>query len=106
MRKEVVFFIVMFALSACTVMLPQVSPKQADWAARQWPGMDATKLENARILYVNRCSGCHNLVLPEAHSLDKWNVILSTMAPRAKLSNEEKEQVRQYIFTAKSVPNQ
>ncbi len=84
--------------------LPRISPSQAQWAAARWPDMDMKKLEETRTLYATRCSGCHNLVVPEKHSMSEWDVLLSSMAPRAKISVEQKESIRRYLFTVKSVP--
>ncbi len=107
MTKRPFFFALgLFALAACMTWLPRVSPAQKEWAAQQWPDMGGTKLEEARALYVDRCSGCHNLVLPEKHTMEQWDILLSTMAPRAKINAEQQQQIRRYLLTAKSAPPQ
>lgn len=103
MNRLICLALLFIGLSACVgTMLPHVSPAQAEWAGRKWPGMDAAQLEAARVLYVDRCSGCHNLVLPETRSLEKWDVVLSSMAPRAKLTPDEREKIWRYISVVKS----
>jgi hypothetical protein len=97
--------IVLLILGACAVMIPPVSPSQAEWAAHQWPGMDFTQLDNARTLYVNRCSGCHNLYLPKDHTLPEWNKVMDRMAPKAKLSAVERDIIQRYITAAHESPN-
>lgn len=104
MRKAPGFFIALLVLSACAAMLPQVSPMQAEWAAHQWPGMDAAQLEEARALYAARCSGCHNVILPKENSIEEWDVMLNKMAPKAKINEQEKETIRRYIVSAIAVP--
>lgn len=89
-------------LAGCAgVMLPRLTPAQVRWAGDQWPSADANTLESARTLYVNRCSGCHNLVTPDKHTPEEWDRLLDRMAPRAKLTAEEKESVRRFILAAK-----
>lgn len=105
MRRAFLCLGALLSLVACTgAMLPQVSPVQAEWAGRQWPGMGEPQLREARQLYVNRCSGCHHLILPAAHDLDKWKATLDTMAVKAKLNEQQKEFIWRYLETVKTVP--
>lgn len=85
-------------------MLPQLTSAQVQWAGQQWAGMEEAQLAEARLLYVNRCSGCHNLILPAAHDLDKWKKVLDEMALRAKLNDLQREEIWRYLQTAKSGP--
>lgn len=104
MRRELLYLAALLSLVACMgAMLPQISPTQAEWAGRQWPGMGEARLREARQLYVNRCSGCHHVILPAAHDLDKWKATLDTMAVRAKLNEQQKELIWRYLETVKTV---
>jgi hypothetical protein len=87
-------------LGACGVVLPPLSPQQAEWAAQKWPGMTFYELNSARTLYVNRCSGCHGLHHPAERSLEKWNLALNKMAPKAKLTADERQWIERYITAA------
>ena len=84
--------------------LPQITPVQAQWAGQQWPGMELAQLGQGRRLYVNRCSGCHNLVLPAAKDLDQWKLILAKMAVKAKLNEGQRELIWRYLQTVKRAP--
>jgi hypothetical protein len=59
------------------------------------------KLEQARLTYINRCSGCHNLIRPADHSLDQWETLLDKMAPKSRLGPNEKEMIWMYLVTVK-----
>jgi hypothetical protein len=87
-------------IGSCSPALAPLSPQQAEWAAEKWPEMTVEQLDNARTMYVMRCSGCHSLYQPAKYSLEKWDRILDTMAPKAKLDGTEREMVRRYIVTA------
>ena len=94
-----------WGLGGCLAgMLPQVTPGQAEWAGQHWPGADLAQLSEGRRLYVNRCSGCHNLVLPGARELDQWRQILPKMAVRAQLDEGQRELIWRYIQTVKEAP--
>ncbi len=86
-------------------ILPPVSPQQAGWAAQKWPDMTEMKLVEARNLFANRCSGCHKLVLPSKNSLEKWEIVLNKMAPKAKLNQDQKELLWRYLVAVKYSPN-
>jgi hypothetical protein len=101
MKRLAPFFFVLALAGCATVMLPKLTPSQLRWAGGQWSGVDAASMESARVLYVNRCSGCHNLVTPDKHTPEEWDVLLNRMAPRAKLTADEKEAVHRFILSAK-----
>ena len=101
LRTTVVIFLLL-GLAACAATLPPLTPKQVSWAGSQ--GISAQEIETGRTLYVNKCSGCHNIVPPEKHSLDEWTGFLNKMAHRAKLEPGEKETIYKYLTAAKSAP--
>jgi hypothetical protein len=47
-----------------------------------------------------RCSGCHNLPLPEVHTADGWVDEVEDMGKRANLSPEQSEEVLAYLQAA------
>lgn len=50
-------------------------------------------------LYINHCSGCHNLHKPKSLDAAHWDEILPKMMVKAKLSEEEMALVRAYIHS-------
>lgn len=96
---------VLVGFAACGgAMLPQLTPGQIQWAGQQWADMEDGRLAEARLLYVTRCSGCHNLILPATHDLGKWKKALDEMALKAKLNDFQREEIWRYLQTAKSAP--
>ncbi|MSR82537.1 MAG: hypothetical protein EXS58_06370 [Candidatus Latescibacteria bacterium] len=92
-------------LCACSgAMLPQLTLAQVQWAGQQWTGMEAARIVAARQLYVARCAGCHNLVLPAAHDLEKWGKVLPKMALKAKLNECQQEEIWRYLQTSQLAP--
>src|SRR6476619_5583297 len=55
--------------------------------------IDITK---GNTIFINRCSRCHGLHDPKEFKAEKWDVILSRMIPRARLSSEEAANVTAY----------
>jgi cytochrome c5 len=54
-------------------------------------------LETGRELYAERCSSCHQLQLPSAHSAAQWDDFVAQMGPRAALSTAEERAVLLYL---------
>ena len=48
-------------------------------------------------LYATRCARCHDLPKPSKYTMERWEPILSTMIPRARLSGVEAANVRAYV---------
>ncbi len=61
--------------------------------------IEQNKLLAGRNLYVQKCSNCHNLFLPERFTDEKWNSKLDTMQVRAKINNNERELIYHYIIS-------
>ena len=48
-------------------------------------------------LFTTRCARCHDLPKPSKFTMERWEPILSTMIPRARLSGVEAANVRAYV---------
>jgi nitrate/TMAO reductase-like tetraheme cytochrome c subunit len=57
------------------------------------------QLTDGRALYVNKCASCHNLHLPNTHTKAQWEKSLSKMQKNAKITDQEKDIILQYLFT-------
>ncbi len=56
-------------------------------------------------LYRSRCSSCHRAYPPSSRDRAKWTETLAKMAPRAKLSDPEREEISSYLqANAKDAP--
>jgi mono/diheme cytochrome c family protein len=61
---------------------------------------DATQqqqLSAGRKLYVDHCGSCHNLHLPKEYNAQGWKKQLDEMQLKAKISNEEKQLIFQFL---------
>ena len=55
------------------------------------------ELKQGRMLYAEKCSSCHSLRLPEKYTKDQWEKNVNKMAPRAKITEEEKQLILAYV---------
>ncbi len=59
----------------------------------------------AERLYKSRCSSCHRAYPPSSRDRATWTQLLAKMAPRAKLSDAEREEISAYLqASAKDAP--
>lgn len=54
-------------------------------------------LVKGQALFTERCGRCHGLPDPGKYKVNRWEGILSAMAPKARLSKEEQAHVTAYI---------
>lgn len=91
--------LVLLALAACGAALVHPGPADATLAAARWPGTTVAELEHGRALYVSRCSRCHALHVPEQYAAVRWPDLITRMAPRAKLSLDERAAITRFLVT-------
>lgn len=60
-------------------------------------GVSKEQLATAASLYEARCGKCHGLPETKDHSAEEWKPIMDAMAPKAKLTAEEKNWVLAYV---------
>jgi cytochrome c5 len=85
-------------LAGCaTVQLLPATPDQLALVQSRWPTVTAAGLENGRILYGDRCSGCHALPDPREHSIETWPPQVARMTEPAHLSAEQAELITRYL---------
>jgi hypothetical protein len=83
--------------AACSAALDHPTPRDAEWAQREWPGTTVQDLAHGRALYVDRCSGCHNLHLPSEHSPEEWKGYVAYMTADAKITPAEAAAIVRYL---------
>lgn len=59
------------------------------------------ELKKGRQLYVSKCGSCHNLRLPEKFNREGWIGALEKMQPKAKITDEEKNLILDYLSKGK-----
>lgn len=58
---------------------------------------EITGFPEGRNLYVSKCTACHKAYEPQLHTIYEWQKILDDMGPKAKLSNDEKTIILNYL---------
>ncbi len=87
-------------LAACAGKLPPpATPADVQWAQSQWPTATAADLEAGRQVLLTKCDGCHRPHLPEEFAPSAWPTYLTEMAPRAKLTAQDRAVLEQYVIT-------
>jgi cytochrome c1 len=60
---------------------------------------NAQSLEEGKTLMENNCGKCHKLKPLANYNIAKWDKVLDRMIPKAKLSSEDGNKVRAYIYS-------
>jgi cytochrome c5 len=93
MKKLAVTIILGLGLMiSCTPKTPAVSGTKT---------ITAEYLAQGKIIFDNSCKKCHDLPNPTDHSAQDWVKIMNSMAPKAKLSDEQHRMVYDYIISVK-----
>lgn len=56
-------------------------------------------LAQGKILYEGKCGRCHSLYEPSKYTAAEWKPIVERMAPKAKITEEQKGLVYAYLTT-------
>ncbi len=54
-------------------------------------------VEQGKTVYINRCGRCHALKNVEKYTIERWDGILKSMIPKARLNESEAQQVTAYV---------
>ena len=56
-------------------------------------------LAQGAAIFTESCQNCHELPKPNEHNEQQWSKIMDRMAPKAKLTDEQKQLVFQYVIS-------
>jgi mono/diheme cytochrome c family protein len=56
-------------------------------------------LAEGRVLMEAKCGKCHKLKDTQKYNVEKWDNILNNMIPKTKVSEEEGNKIRAYIYS-------
>lgn len=59
------------------------------------------ELQQGRALYINNCGQCHGLYSTDNYSSSQWSGIISSMAPKTRMSSSEILLVTKYVTRGK-----
>jgi len=88
--------------AGCAAALPRPSAATITRAQGRWPDATLAQLEQGRSVFVQRCSGCHALPLPDSRTEAEWKKVLDEMAAEAKLTTDERVQVERFVLSART----
>lgn len=80
-------------LSACSVKLYE--PAEANVNKRVTASLN--ELRKGREIYAEKCGTCHKIYKPEKFNVKKWEEIMVVMAPKAELTDTEREYIFRYL---------
>jgi cytochrome c5 len=75
------------------------SDTQLKMALNRWPGTASLELIEGNKIYTNQCTGCHSNFPVEKFTEKKWLHEIDEMAPKAKLSPEQKTKLTKYLLS-------
>ncbi|MFN8176784.1 MAG: cytochrome c [bacterium] len=96
-RRLVALLLGVAGASACAAGLPHPSEADVARARVRWPETSRADLERGRERYVVRCSTCHPLHRPTEYEPARWEAEVRKMAPRARLSEAERDEILRYV---------
>lgn len=88
--------------AGCAASLPRPSAATAARAQGRWPDSSLAQLEQGRSVFVQRCSGCHALPLPDTRTEAEWKKVLDEMAGDAKLTLDERVLVERFVLSVRT----
>jgi len=91
--KATIIIILFLAFVSCTTKL--YTPSEANVNKRQTASL--AELQQGKEIFSAKCGRCHKLPKPEKHQPEEWTKILEKMAPKAKLTADQKALVFKYI---------
>lgn len=121
MRSKLQIFVL--ALLACAFIYACKSKKSATTTAgpdplkpgdaevtaikSKYPDVTAEQLADGYSVYTGACTNCHGKKNIYSRSEEEWTKAINRMAPKAKISDEQKDHLTKYVFAMKaSHPNE
>ena len=93
MNKLSVILSIIFLVACSKKSLPTIERRTEEPKA---PVVEIDLAYGERV-FNNSCKRCHDLPKPSKYTMERWEPILSTMIPRARLSAVEAANVRAYV---------
>lgn len=91
MKKYILIGVLSLGLVACTAKKAVVVEEVIDMSNF------TPELVQGKTIYDAKCGKCHDLPKPSDYSKEKWVPIMNHMAKKAKISDEDRELVYNYV---------
>ncbi len=92
---------IIVAASFTALVLSSCTPKATTATAPMAATSTAEQIAQGKTIFENSCGRCHKLPDPAAHTPVQWVGIMNSMAPKAKLTDEQHQWVYDYVVSAK-----
>lgn len=97
MKKVFVLSVlIVFIAAACHKKAVPSSSTSAATSAPA-PAPDPAMVEAGKTVFNTKCTKCHAAKVVDNYTVDKWNSILKSMIPKAKLDDTEAAQVTAFV---------
>jgi hypothetical protein len=95
----IVFSVIVYTLSAChNKAVPVITSRTTEPLRPVTAKVDVKPdMETGKIIFTNRCSKCHDLPRADQYTTQRWEGILSSMIPKARLNEEQAIHVTAYL---------
>lgn len=90
--KKVILFCLFLLFASCSTQLYVPTQNAAL--------ISVENLKKGRELYVNNCASCHQLYAPNSYNEKEWIHNLDEMQPKAKISDDTKKLILDYLVNA------
>jgi mono/diheme cytochrome c family protein len=101
MKKTILVSVVIMLLIAChNKAVPVITSRNAPPPILPVEKQTSNTVADAvagKTIYTTRCGHCHGLPDPMRYTAQRWDGILSSMIPKAKLTSDEGNNVTAYV---------
>lgn len=84
---------------ATTMKSYEITQQQVDIAKKRWSESDVEKLKKGKSIFTGECTDCHKAFVIEKFSEKKWNHEIDDMSPKAKLTEEQKQNLTYFVLS-------
>lgn len=95
--------ITMYQCSGPKFIAKTPSDAELTVAQKRWTDATNQSLSDGYMIFTTRCNKCHSLKNIPKRTEASWEKTLAKMAPKAKLTDAEKETLKRYIFSSREV---
>lgn len=105
MHKNILFILIIsLIISSCSTRTTTTIMEQnketieiATDTVKQLSPTELAFLEAGKIVHEYKCERCHEIHTPETFTKTEWTYWVNEMAPKAKLTEDEKHQLETYL---------
>lgn len=84
------------------ILLTSCTPKTSSPTVATGPATStAEQIAQGKTIFENSCGRCHKLPEPTSYNSVQWVGIMNSMAPKAKLTEEQHQWVYDYVVSVK-----